>query len=328
MMKPELSICIVNWNTAALLKECLQSIYQHPPSMPFEVIVVDNGSRDGSVAMVQREFPQARVLAQTENLGFARANNLAFAHAKGAFLLLLNSDTVVPPGAIDALWRFAQQHPRAGIVGPRIQSPDGKLQYSCRAFPTLTILLWRALYLDKLLPHNRWAGANYQTFAGYDRAREVDWLQGSCLLVRREVLDTVGGLDSGFFMYAEDMDWCYRARRAGWHVWYTPEATIVHYGGQSSQQRPAAMLIAYYQSLLRYFDKHHGHVACGVARFLALLEVSFRIPYWLWRRVRSKGGAGRAATRLRALGAAWLWLLMGLRYERMLRETRTLSGAE
>jgi hypothetical protein len=281
----DVSICIVNWNAADYLRSCLRSIVEQPWQSTWEVILVDNGSTDDSIAMVRQDFPQvyARLIVNPANLGFAAATNQALATAQGRYLLLLNNDTVVQPGAIDHLVAFADAHCAAGLVGCRLLNPDGSLQPSCRSFPSLWIMLCRALYLDKLLPNNRWTGANYLSYWSHDTTRTVDVASGCCLLTRRSVLEQVGPLDDRFFFYFEETDWCRRAWQAGWKVYFTPEAQIIHYGGRSSSRQSAKMSVLYLDSLLKYFRKHHGRLAAVAVRLLAVLETSLRLSYWTLR---------------------------------------------
>jgi GT2 family glycosyltransferase len=307
----DVSICIVNWNAAGLLRDCLHSIFGQEGRTSLEVIVVDNASTDDSVAMVRGEFPRARLIANSENVGFARANNQAFKVARGRYLLLLNNDTVVMPGAIDTMARFADRHPEAGMVGCKLLNPDGSLQPSCRTFPSLGIMFFRALYLDKLFPGNRWAGANYMSYWDHNTIREVDVIQGSCMFVRREVLEQVGPLDERFFMYYEETDWCYRTKQRGWKIYFTPEAEIIHYGGQSSSRQSAKMSVVYHQSLLGYFRKHHGRLVYVVVRLLSIVETSLRLAYWSLSSLLRWRKRAQATYKIVVYWPALRWLLRG-----------------
>lgn len=311
----DVTICIVNWNAAEYLRACLDSLRyaSHPPDagsrVTWEVIVVDNASSDGSQDMVRHSFSDVRLIANSANVGFAAANNQAFDIARGRYLLLLNNDTRVLPAAIDGLVAFADQHPEAGIVGPRVLNPDGSLQRSCRSFPSLSSLLWRALYLDKLFPHNPYLGAHTLSHWDYASVRRVDAVTGCCMLVRRELLKTVGGLDEGYFMYFEELDWCRRVQQAGWQVLYTPAAEIVHYGGRSAGQQQEPMSRVYVQSLVRYFRRHHGLVAGAVARLLAATETGLRTAYWLARGALQPDLREQASGKLRQYWPAFRWLV-------------------
>ena len=309
----DVSICIVNWNAADYLRSCLRSIVEQPWQSTWEIILVDNGSTDDSVAMVRQDFPQvsARLIVNPANLGFAAATNQALAAAQGRYLLLLNNDTVVQPGAIDHLVAFADVHCTAGLVGCRLLNPDGSLQPSCRSFPSLWIMLCRALYLDKLLPDNRWTGANYLSYWPHDTVRTVDVASGCCLLMRRAVLEQIGPLDERFFFYFEETDWCRRAWQAGWKVYFTPEAQVVHFGGRSSSRQSAKMSVLYLDSLIKYFRKHHGPLAAVAVRLLAVLETSLRLSYWTLRSLLCPKEQRHAARKVAQYRPALYWLLTG-----------------
>lgn len=271
----DVSIAILSWNARGYLRRCLASLFR--PDDPGvreawehagrplttipeeqisrEVIVVDQQSLDGSAEMVEAEFPGATLVRQAPNLGFAGGNNVAYRHAAGRYFLLLNSDTVVPPGALTALVRYADAHPRAGLVGPKLLNPDGTLQYSCRRFPTLAAGMFRHTPLEWFAPKNRFTGDYLMREWDHETAREVDWLSGACLLARRAMIDEIGGLDEGYFMYFEDVDWAHRARAAGWEVHYTPEPAVVHEIGRSSDRRPKRMIVMHHQSAYRFFAR-------------------------------------------------------------------------
>lgn len=264
-----LSILIVSWNTCDLLKGCLSSTCTHPPPGGYEIIVVDNASTDGSSQMVQGEFPQVRLIENRENLGFARASNQALAQAAGEYLLLLNPDTRVQTGSLSTLLAFMEGHPQAGAAGPRLLNPDDWLQPSCSPEPTLLRELWRLFHLDVLWPYALYP---MHTWDPLD-PRPVDVIQGACLMLRREALNQVGILDEAYFIYSEEVDLCYRLRKNGWQLYWVPQAQVIHYGGQSTQQVSAEMFLLLYQSKLQYFRKHHGRLA-GLAYKMILLAAS------------------------------------------------------
>ncbi len=255
----DLSIVIVNWNTKDLLQKCLGSIYQNRPSGEFEVWLVDNDSSDQSVEMVRSEFPQVRLIVNAQNVGFAHANNQAIRESSGEYVLLLNPDTEVKPGALDTLLEFMRNCPEAGGAGARLVSVDGSTQNSCT--PELTLLreLWRLFHLDALHAYGEYR------MDGWDMSqpRRVDGLQGACLLLRKQALDLVGLLDEDYFMYTEELDLCYRLRKADWPLYWVPEAVVLHYGGQSTKQVAESMFIRLYESRLHYFRKHYGSTAAG-----------------------------------------------------------------
>ena len=220
-----------------------------PETLDTEVIVVDNASTDGSADMVAAEFPEARLIRNAENVGFPRGNNVGIAASAGRYVLLLNSDTMVPAGALARLVAFMDAHPQAGACSPRLLQLDGTPQpYAFGCDPTLGYLLRRGF--SRLLfrrPLHDW---------GVAETIEVDWVSGACLLIRREAIDQVGGLDEAMFMYFEDNDWCRRMRLAGWQVYYVPTVAITHIGGAGLKQNPAARA-AYYHSLAHFYAKHY-----------------------------------------------------------------------
>jgi hypothetical protein len=284
---PDLSVIIVSWNTRDLLRECLRSVVSRQSSvvshqssvvslqssqasilktedcqLTTEVLVIDNASTDGSAGMVCTEFPEAQLIVNRENVGFARANNQGIRASQGRYVVLLNSDTIVRPGALAKLVAFMDDHPQAGAVGPRLRRGDGAVQpYAFGGDPTLGYLLRR--------------GANRLLFRRHlhdwatDVVQDVDWVAGTCLTVRREAFEGVGLLDESIFMYFEDNDWCLRLRQAGWKVYYNPQAEIVHIGGQSLAKNPAAQR-SYHESLRYFYAKHYGPAAELLLRLLTL----------------------------------------------------------
>jgi GT2 family glycosyltransferase len=246
--RPDLTIVIVNWNTRQLLLDCLASLPAATIGVTSETIVVDNGSTDDSVAAVREHFPDVRLIVNTANKGFAAANNQAIRASDGRYVLLLNSDTIARPLALARLVPFLDRHEDVGVVGPRLLNRDGSLQPSWAMFPRLwTELVGRKLRLRR----------PYRTIDG-SRAYATDWIDGACMAVRREMLDSVGLLDESYFMYTEEVDWCYRIRRAGWQICYYPDAEVVHFGGQSSKRAATRMKAELYLSKLRFFGKHYG----------------------------------------------------------------------
>lgn len=252
-----LSISIVNWNACEELRLALRSIFEKPPQLPYEVIVFDNASCDGSVEMIQEEFPQVRLLRSHENLGFARAHNRAMQQAQGRYLLVLNPDTQVMGDALQKLLEFADANPQVGIIGPQLLNPDGSLQYSCRHFPDPVAAIFRNTPLGRLFPHNRYTRHYLMTDWDHQTIREVDWVSGAAMLIRRELIEQIGLFDERFFMYCEDMDLCYRAWQAGWKVLYYPEAVIVHTIGRSTDKAVNKMIRAFHVSMYRFYRKHY-----------------------------------------------------------------------
>lgn len=251
-----LSITICSWNTIDDLRACLQSLRDAKAEGDFEVVVVDNNSEDGSPDMVEKEFPEFRLLRQSKNLGFTGGHNLALAERKGFHAALLNSDTVVHPGAIAKLSQALETEPGWGIIGPKLLNPDGTLQYSCRTFPNPFAAAFRNTFLGKLFPGNKLTRDYLMQDWDHAENREVDWVSGAALFIRGEVLEKVGGLDPSFFMYCEDVDLCKRTWDAGWKVMYLHDAVITHAIGKSSDKAPNRMIHRFHLSMFRYTQKH------------------------------------------------------------------------
>ncbi|MDH7480866.1 MAG: glycosyltransferase family 2 protein [Armatimonadota bacterium] len=256
-MQIDLSVVIVNWNTCSYLRKCLASVELDRISA-MEVIVVDNASVDGSQEMVEREFPQVKLIKNTSNLGFSRAANIGIKASKGRYILLLNPDSEVQPGALSVLVKFADSNPRAGLFGPKILNADGSLQSSARRFPTPLAALFRNTFLGRLFPNNQYVKQYLMADWDHSSPREVDWLSGAALMLRREMLDEIGLLDERFFMYCEDVDIAYRAKQKGWKAIYFPEAKIVHFLAKSSDQAPNKMILTFHQSMYAFYKKHYA----------------------------------------------------------------------
>ncbi len=263
-----LAIVLVSFNTRALLRDCLRTLDAAPPTLARETLVVDNASRDDSAAMVAAEFPAVRLIRNATNLGFARANNLGWRASSGAQILFLNSDTLVPPTALPALVAFLDAHPAAGICAPRLARADGSAQpFAFGRDPSPAYLVargWNRLARRRALH-------DWDTRA----AQRVDWVSGAGLCVRRAVLEQIGGWDENFFMYFEDNDLCLRARRAGWDVYYAPQATITHWGGASLAHNHERT--RHYDASLRYFYAKH---------YSPLARVALEILLPFYRRMR------------------------------------------
>jgi len=268
-----LSIIIVNWNTKEYLKKCLQSIYNDDLSHSYEVIVVDNASTDGSKEMLHQLFPQVKTILNHQNLGFAQANNQAIQLSEGTYILLLNSDTIVREGAIESLVNFVENNPEVGCVGAKLLNPDNSLQFSCSPNPTLISEFMRMFHLPGIRPDGYYHMDRWKL----NIPREVDVLIGACMLFRMSALEKIGSFDKQFFMYSEEVDLCYRIRQAGWKVFWSPDAEIVHYGGQSSKQVAAKMFIQLYKSKVLFFRKHRGQLAATIYKWILVTASLLRL---------------------------------------------------
>jgi GT2 family glycosyltransferase len=290
----EVSVCIVTYHARDLLRECLTSLRQNTAAS-FEVIVVDNGSHDGTEAMLAEpafqppDFPEVRFTENPDNAGFTRPMNQALRQAQGQVLVQLNPDTVILPGALDKLLVFLQEHPEAGICGPKVLNSDRSLQKPCRrGEPTPWAVLTYFLGLARLFPKSRLFGQYLMNYMDEDQTHVVAGVAGSCMMIRRTVVEQIGYLDERFFAYQEDADFCYRARQAGWQVFYMPEAQIIHYGGLGgSRVQPYRSIIEWHRSYFRYYKKYLAknyfflfnwlyYAAMLVKLGLSLLRNSFR----------------------------------------------------
>ena len=277
MDNPLLSIIIVNYNVKEFLRQSLRSVQQATQEFPAEIIVVDNASQDGSADMVAREFPQVRLIRSAKNLGFARANNLALREARGRFLVLINPDTVVQEDTFKVLLQFFDSHPDAGMAGCKILNPDGSLQLACRrSIPTPWVAFTKLVGLSRLFPRSRLFGRYNLTYLDSNRTTEVEAISGSFMMLRSGVVKRVGPLDEHFFMYGEDLDWCYRIRQAGWKIYYVPDTQIVHYKGASSKKARLDTLLFFYRAMLLFARKHFRGRYLFLPQWFLILGIGVR----------------------------------------------------
>jgi len=277
----DVSIIIASWNTRGLLRGCLTSIHEQTRDIDYEIIVVDNTSTDGSAEMVKKTFPQVTLIENPENRGFAAANNQGIAIAKGRYILLLNSDTVVLDNAIAKTVSFSDDNPDAAVVGCRVLNPDKTLQPTCFMFPSTLNMLLSSSYLYKLFPRSKFFGRERMTWWNRDNVREVDVVTGCFMLVRRKAIEQAGMLDEQFFVYGEETDWCYRFKKMGWKILFTPEPEIIHYGGQTTKQMTEKFRLQLSGSMLIFMRRHRSKLTFPFARFLIALFLFLRVPYWL-----------------------------------------------
>ncbi|MGH2461909.1 MAG: glycosyltransferase family 2 protein [Chloroflexota bacterium] len=280
----DLAIVIVSYNVRDFLRTCLRSIERSRLDTPVAVWVVDNGSRDGSEAMVRAEFPEVNFRKTGWNAGFSRANNLALAEILGLpaddaprYILLLNPDTELPPAALAEMVTFMDAHPEAGAAGPKLLQSDGSLDLACRrSFPTPAVSFYRLAGLSGLFPRSRRFGRYNLTFLDPDAVAEVDSVVGAFMLVRGDVVRAVGPLDELFFMYGEDLDWALRIKMAGWKVLYNGQTSVFHHKRASSRQRNVRSLIAFYQAMLIFFQKHYARQTAWPVRWLIVGAIYWR----------------------------------------------------
>lgn len=273
----DVSVVILSWNDKCYLQECLQSLISTTKSHRLEIIVVSNASTDGTPEMVAALFPQVKLIRNQENVGFAKGNNIGVKASQGKYVCLLNSDIKILDGCLDALVDYLEQHPRVGMIGPKILNGDLTHQSSCRQFPTLWNNLCEATGLARAFRESRWLSGEHMFYFRGDLLMEVEVLVGCFWVIRRAALDEFGLLDEGFFMFAEDLDWCKRCQEAGWRVVFYPGSQAIHYrGGSSTKRDPLWLALTQQQSILRYWHKHHGSLGRLSMRCLFLGHLIIR----------------------------------------------------
>jgi GT2 family glycosyltransferase len=279
MAPSDVTVVVVTWNALPWLEQCLESVRGR------ETIVVDHGSTDGTLEFVREHWPEVRVIEQ-DNRGMGGGNNTGMRAADGRYFFLLNSDAWVLDDGLDRLVAFADEHPEAAVIGPKLVNQDGTLQRSARGEPTLWRLATEYLFIRKLAPRSRRLNPLYRGDFAHDRAEEVDWLYGPALLVRREAADAVGLFDEDFFMFSEEVDWMTRFRRAGWSVLFFPGTQVVHVGGAS---HGGNLYVENLRGHLRFIDKHRGPKEAERVRKLLLW--SLRLRAVVLRREQYREGA-------------------------------------
>jgi len=286
---PRLSVIILNHNSGDLLLDCLNSIFADPPPFSFEVVIPDNASSDLSLERARQAWgDRIRILENGANRGFAWGNNRGIDAARGSYLCLLNPDTVVRPGALIALVDFLDRHPCAGFVGPKVLGPDGVPQPSAkRSIPTLFDAVSHALFLSRIFPKSRRFGRYETTYFDDDQPQQVEASDGCCMMVRRSVIDQIGKLDEGYFIYCEDVDWFLRAKWAGWEVWYCPHSVIVHLGSHTRTFRRWQAVRDFHDSMIRFHRKFYARQYPPAINTLIYAAVRSRMYLIMgWRSLR------------------------------------------
>lgn len=284
----DVSVIVVNWNTREMTCECIHSVYQQTRDANIEVIVIDNASSDDSAGAIRERFPDAVLVENETNRGFAAANNQGIRIATGRYVLLLNSDTLVLDGAIDKTVKYADSNPDIGILGCRVLNADRTLQPSCFMFPSVLNMTLSTTYLYKFFPKSRFFGRERMTWWDRSDTRDVEVVTGCFMLIRRGVFDSAGLLDEDYFMYGEETDFCFRAKAAGFRNVFAPHAQIIHYGGSSSKQARLAMTLHTRASILLFLKKNKGTVAYRFGCVAFSLYSLVRIPYWLVKSILCK----------------------------------------
>ena len=282
-MRDDVSVVVVTYNALPYVDQCLESV------RGYETVVVDHGSSDGTVELVRERFPDVRLVEQ-ENRGLAAGWNTGIRRAGGRYFLILNADAWVLGDGVERLAGFADERPDAAVVGPRLLNPDGSLQRSVRGFPTVWRLATEYLFLRKLAPRSRLLNAFYAGGFAHDRVLEAEFVMGASLLVRREAVERVGFLDEDFFLFSEEVDWCYRFRAAGWKVLFFPGAEVVHVGGAAHGGK---MFREQVRGHLRFLAKHRGLHEAERARRLLRFALRLRAAVFGGERGRMYADAAR-----------------------------------
>ncbi|OHB44439.1 MAG: hypothetical protein A2Y13_08555 [Planctomycetes bacterium GWC2_45_44] len=253
--KMNLSIIIVNYNTAGFLSQCLASCYKADCRDAFEVIVVDNASSDDSCIIVERDFPQAKLIKNKKNCGFAAANNQGFKISQGRHILFLNPDTVVNPGTFEKMICFLDKNPDAGAAAPKLLYPDNSLQFSSRSFYNIRTILLKRTFFGKIFPKSKILRDYLMADWNHNDIRAIDWALAACLMVRKDLFGKIGGFDEGYRLYFEDVDLCYRIDKAGYKIYYLPDAIVLHHHRRQSAEKLNMKAILHIRSAIRFFNK-------------------------------------------------------------------------
>lgn len=289
-----ISVVIVNYNTRDLLEHCLNRLLASQVDRAISIFVVDNGSRDGSVDMVHEKFPEVELIASSENLGYAAANNLALQRIlqrwivdgkpAGNTALLLNTDCFVEPDSLQITANFLDQHPTVGVVGPKLVLRDGSLDLACRrSFPRPINALWKLTGLSLLFPSSRRFASYNLTYLDPDETAEVDSVVGAYMMVRLEAIDVTGLMDDSFFMYGEDLDWAYRIKQRDWSVFYYPATTVLHYKGATSSRQSYRLIIEFYRAMYLFHQKHYAPELTNPVNWLITAGIITRGTFGLIR---------------------------------------------
>jgi GT2 family glycosyltransferase len=305
----DVSIIIVNWNTKDLLLNCIESLYRETKNVTMEIIVVDNGSSDGSTEAVETSYPQVTVIGNNENLGFARANNVGISNSKGRYVCLVNSDIKALDAVVDQLCAYMDQHSEIGAIGPKTVNDDMSIRVNTRKFPTLWNTFCETFFLVDLFPKNKLFRGRTMTWFSHMDTRNVDVLSGCFLMVRREVVDKVGVLDDRFFIYGEDTDWCKRMNLNNWDVVFFADTKAIHYAGASSSVAPIRFLIELTKADLQYWKKHHNIIKYSLYQILMLIHFLIRAIGWLLKYIIKSSGREVSRAKYKSYIARMNWLL-------------------
>jgi GT2 family glycosyltransferase len=305
----QISIIIVTWNGKNIVAQCLDSLKQYAHKPATEVIVVDNASTDGTLEMIREQYLYVTLIANSANLGFAKANNIGIERSRGQYVCLVNSDVVVPEECIEKAINYMERNPAIGMLGPKMRLPDGTIGQSCMGFPTVWNWFCRALALDNLSMGRRIFGGFLRTDFQYDQVEDVDVLTGWFWIVTREALNQVGPLDGRYFMYGEDIDWCKRFHQAGWRVVFYPDAEAIHHTAASSKLAPVRFHIEMHRANMQYFEKYHDWLDRAGFWLVTLLHEAIRVVGYSVTYLLRKSRRAEAGFKVRRSAACLSWLI-------------------
>ena len=297
----DISVVIVSWNSKEIVRQCLEAVCNHRSKYRYEIILVDNASTDGTPDMVEEQFPRVRLIRNSDNLGFSKANNIGIREGKGRYICLMNSDIVLREHCFDLMLDYEDRHPDIGILAPKLLYPDLSIQDSCQSFPTLWNNLCEAFALNKMFPRSSFFSGRHWIYFAHDRICEAPVIPAAFWMVRRAAFDSMGLLDEQFFIYCEDMDLCKRFWKGGWRVVFYPEAEAIHYHGGSSSNLPARFHLEQQRTALQYWRKHHGSLGVfGISSVKVLHYLLRLVPNLIFSLISGKNREKRKANIQRA----------------------------
>jgi hypothetical protein len=305
----DISVIIVNWNTKALLLDCVESLYQTTRKSSLEIIVVDNASTDGSIDALRQSFPQVQTIVNQDNLGFAKANNIGIKKAQGLYVCLINSDVKALDGVLDKMRAYMESHPEIGVLAPKTFFGDMQIQKNCREFPTLRNLFCQEFFLNTLFPTVAFFRGRDMVRCDYDTVMEIEALSGCFLMVRREVIAQVGPLDEQFFFYSEDVDWCKRIHDAGWKLIHYPEAEAIHFAYGSSSNAPLRFQVEMLKANWQYWRKHKSMIECALFWLIEFAGKLGRAMGWFAINLVGSQRQAKAKMMVAANGKMLKWLI-------------------
>ncbi|MDD5687527.1 MAG: glycosyltransferase family 2 protein [Elusimicrobia bacterium] len=280
MTPAELSINIVNYNNRQYLLDCLKSIYENIHRVKFSVLVIDNNSTDNSTNLIQNKYPLVKILKNEKNIGFAKAHNIGFKLTDAKYILILNPDTLVVDDSIEKMVEYLEQNSKVGIVGPKILNPDRSLQYTGTKYPNNMNLLFETFFLDKFFPNSKLFGRHKGIYDSYSETAQKEYLQGSCLMMKKQVLADIGFFDEIYFMYFEETDLCYRANKKDWQICRLGNTSIVHFGGGETGFYDEFRIYQYYKSMLLFYEKHYSGVSIYILKSILFVRTIIRLFLW------------------------------------------------